>query len=75
LNRSRILSLVDQAAQDLVRDKAKGRGLLHPDTFSEERLTFLPPAASALLVILNRNHNVCIYLLHLIQTLNMLILY
>ncbi|KAJ7340010.1 heme peroxidase, partial [Mycena albidolilacea] len=47
----------NQATQDLVRDKAKGRGLLHPDTFSEERLTFLPPAASALLVILNRNHN------------------
>jgi linoleate 10R-lipoxygenase len=41
-----------------VRDKAQGCGLMYPDTFSEERLTFLPPAASALLVILNRNHNV-----------------
>ncbi|KAJ3865441.1 heme peroxidase [Lentinula novae-zelandiae] len=48
---------INQAAQDLVRDKAAGRGLLYPDTFSEERLLFLPPAASALLVILSRNHN------------------
>ncbi|KAF8878552.1 heme peroxidase [Infundibulicybe gibba] len=47
----------DQASQDQVRDKASGRGLLYPDTFSEERLLFLPPAASALLVILCRNHN------------------
>lgn len=49
---------VDQAAQDLVRNKTLGRGLLYPDTFSEERLTFLLPAASAILVILSRNHNV-----------------
>lgn len=48
----------DQAAQDLVRDKVRGRGLLYPDTFSEERLTFLPPAASVLLVLFSRNHNV-----------------
>ncbi|KAJ7924221.1 heme peroxidase [Mycena leptocephala] len=48
---------INQATQDLVRDKSQGCGLLYPDTFSEERLTFLPPAASALLVILNRNHN------------------
>ncbi|KAJ7584626.1 heme peroxidase [Mycena floridula] len=48
---------INQAAQDLVRDKAQGRGLLYPDTFSEERLLLLPPAASALLVILSRNHN------------------
>ncbi|KAJ4490906.1 heme peroxidase [Lentinula aciculospora] len=47
----------NQAAQDVVRDKAAGRGLLFPDTFSEERLLFLPPAASALLVVLSRNHN------------------
>ncbi|KAJ3993518.1 heme peroxidase [Lentinula boryana] len=52
-----ILYGINQAAQDLVRDKAAGRGLLYPDTFSEERLLFLPPAASALLVILSRNHN------------------
>ncbi|KAJ7160327.1 heme peroxidase [Mycena filopes] len=48
---------INQATQDLVRNKAEGRGLLYPDSFSEERLVFLPPAASALLVILNRNHN------------------
>jgi hypothetical protein len=49
---------VDQETQDQVRNKSEGRGLLYPDTFSEERLIFLPPAASALLVILSRNHNV-----------------
>ena len=48
----------DQAAQDLVRDKVSGRGILYPDTFSEERLTLLPPAASVLLVLFSRNHNV-----------------
>lgn len=47
----------NQATQDTVRDKASGRGLLYPDTFAEERLLFLPPAASALLVIFARNHN------------------
>ncbi|KZT00985.1 heme peroxidase [Laetiporus sulphureus 93-53] len=47
----------NQIEQDLVRDKAQGRGLLYPDTFSEDRLQFLPPAASALLVIFSRNHN------------------
>ncbi|KAF9258714.1 heme peroxidase [Marasmius fiardii PR-910] len=48
---------INQATQDQVRNKDLGRGLLYPDTFSEERLLFLPPAASALLVILSRNHN------------------
>ncbi|KAG6916400.1 hypothetical protein DXG01_006979 [Tephrocybe rancida] len=47
----------NQAAQDKVRDKASGRGLLYPDTFSEERLLFLPPATSVLLVLFSRNHN------------------
>jgi len=47
----------NQAAQDLVRDKVSGRGILYPDTFSEERLTLLPPAASVLLVLFSRNHN------------------
>ncbi|KAF8751809.1 heme peroxidase [Rhizoctonia solani] len=46
----------NEAEQDLVRVK-DGRGLLHPDTFSEGRLVFLPPASGALLVIWNRNHN------------------
>ncbi|KAF7300900.1 Heme peroxidase [Mycena kentingensis (nom. inval.)] len=48
---------VDQAAQDQVRNKQEGRGLLYPDTFSEDRLSFLPPAASAILVLFSRNHN------------------
>jgi hypothetical protein len=48
----------DQDAQDLVRDRLPGRGLIYKDTFSEERVIFLPPAASAILVILSRNHNV-----------------
>ncbi|KDR69074.1 hypothetical protein GALMADRAFT_933805 [Galerina marginata CBS 339.88] len=47
----------NQEAQDKVRDKAQGRGLLYPDTFSEERLLFLPPATSVLLVVFSRNHN------------------
>ncbi|KAG5636742.1 hypothetical protein H0H81_007000 [Sphagnurus paluster] len=47
----------NQIAQDAVRDKDAGRGLLYPDTFSEERLLFLPPASSVLLVIFSRNHN------------------
>jgi len=55
---NRLIPHTDQATQDQVRDKAAGRGLLYPDTFSEERLLLLPPAPSALLVIFNRNHNV-----------------
>ncbi|KAH9481020.1 Psi-producing oxygenase A [Psilocybe cubensis] len=47
----------NQTAQDKVRDKSRGRGLLYPDTFSEERLTFLVPATSVLLVLFSRNHN------------------
>ncbi|TDL26424.1 heme peroxidase [Rickenella mellea] len=47
----------NQITQDLVRNKDLGRGLLYPDTFSEERLGFLPAAVSALLVIFSRNHN------------------
>ncbi|KAF9500697.1 heme peroxidase [Pleurotus eryngii] len=47
----------NQADQDRVRDKDQGRGLLYPDTFHEERLLFLPPATSALLVLFSRNHN------------------
>jgi len=37
----------------------EGRGLLRPDVFAEDRLLFLPPTVSALLVLFNRNHNVC----------------
>ncbi|THH01371.1 hypothetical protein EW026_g1293 [Hermanssonia centrifuga] len=52
-----ILYGYNQAQQDLVRDKNSGRGLLYPDAFAEDRLVLVPPAASALLVILSRNHN------------------
>ncbi|KAK1217118.1 hypothetical protein PQX77_020235 [Marasmius sp. AFHP31] len=48
---------IDQETQDKVRNKEAGRGYLYPDTFSEERLLFLPPCAGVILVILSRNHN------------------
>jgi hypothetical protein len=51
-------STLEQADQDKVRHKDLGRGLLYPDTFFEERLMFLPPASSVLLVLFSRNHNV-----------------
>ena len=66
------LRTVDQAAQDKVRNKAAGRGLLYPDTFSEERLSFLPPGASALLVLFSRNHNVNSFLTELKRSLTLL---
>jgi len=47
---------VNQEAQNHVRVR-DGRGLLHPDTFSEDRLLLLPPAVCVLLVLFNRNHN------------------
>lgn len=53
-----ILYGVDQTQQDAVRNKEAGRGLLWPDAFAEDRLILVPPAASALLVIFSRNHNV-----------------
>ncbi|KAH8997828.1 linoleate diol synthase [Lactarius hatsudake] len=34
-----------------------GLGLIHPDTFAEERLMFLPPAVCVILVLFSRNHN------------------
>lgn len=39
-----------------VRD---GRGLLRPDVFAEDRLLLLPAGVCAILVLFNRNHNVC----------------
>ena len=48
----------DEAMQNRVRTR-NGRGTLHPDTFAEDRLLLLPPGACALLVLFNRNHNVC----------------
>ena len=53
-----ILYGTSQAEQDAVRDKAQGKGLLYPDAFAEGRLIFVPPAATALLVLFSRNHNV-----------------
>lgn len=53
-----VLYGTNQDQQDLVRDKAKGLGLLHPDAFAEDRLVLVPPAATALLVLFSRNHNV-----------------
>lgn len=47
----------NDADLERIRDKSKGRGLLYPDTFSEERLIFMPPAACVLLVLFSRNHN------------------
>ncbi|KAF5372318.1 hypothetical protein D9615_009241 [Tricholomella constricta] len=60
----------NQAAQDKVRDKSAGRGFLFPDTFSEERLLFAPPATSALLVIFSRNHNSCKYIARRLLQIN-----
>ncbi|KAL9713581.1 hypothetical protein Ac2012v2_003192 [Leucoagaricus gongylophorus] len=34
-----------------------GLGYLHPDTFGEDRMLFLPPAVCSILVLFNRNHN------------------
>ena len=49
----------DPKAQDLIRNKEVGRGLLHPDTFAEDRLLLLPPATAAILVLFNRNREYC----------------
>jgi linoleate 10R-lipoxygenase len=46
----------DQASQDRIRRK-EGRGMLYNDVFAEDRLLFLPPIASAFLVLYCRNHN------------------
>lgn len=54
----------NKAEVDEMRDAAAGRGLLCPDCFSDKRLLILPPAAAVLLVLFNRNHNVCLELCH-----------
>lgn len=46
----------NQEEQDAIRIK-DGFGTIRPDTFSEGRIVFLPPAAGALLIVWNRNHN------------------
>ena len=53
-----ILYGTTEEEQYTVRDRESGRGLLYPDAFHEDRLIFVPPAASALLVLFSRNHNV-----------------
>ncbi|KAJ7698801.1 linoleate diol synthase [Mycena metata] len=47
----------NQQAQDQVRHRDSGRGLLYPDVFAEDRLLLLPPAVCAILVLFSRNHN------------------
>jgi linoleate 10R-lipoxygenase len=44
---------------DRVRRKELGTGSLWEDTFADSRLLLMPPSTCALLVLLNRNHNVC----------------
>ncbi|KAH9821492.1 heme peroxidase [Melampsora americana] len=44
--------------QSQIRDRSQlGRGLLHNDTFSSNRLLLMPPSSCALLVLFSRNHN------------------
>ncbi|KAL4245304.1 hypothetical protein ABKN59_010400 [Abortiporus biennis] len=49
----------NQKEQHSIRNKDEGKGLLWFDAFAEDRLVFIPPAATALLVLFNRNHNYC----------------
>ncbi|KAJ7442287.1 linoleate diol synthase [Mycena latifolia] len=46
----------NQEAQDKVRNKGTGLGLLFPDVFAD-RLLLLPPAVCVILVLFSRNHN------------------
>ncbi|KZP27973.1 heme peroxidase [Athelia psychrophila] len=47
----------DDIKEQLSVRNRNGRGLLAPDCFVDDRMLSLPPAAAALLVIFNRNHN------------------
>ena len=47
----------NDAQVDSVRRK-DGSGKLWDDVFADSRLLFMPPASCALLILLNRNHNV-----------------
>lgn len=51
----------NQDEQAQVRKK-DGSGKLHDDVFADGRLLMMPPATCALLVLLSRNHNVCLRL-------------
>lgn len=53
-----VLYGVSSQQQDMIRNKDEGRGYLWKDAFAEDRLVLVPPAASALLVVFSRNHNV-----------------
>ncbi|TFK40587.1 heme peroxidase [Crucibulum laeve] len=44
----------EQCAKIRMRD---GSGMLAPDCFCEDRLAFLPPQVTAMLIVWNRNHN------------------
>ena len=48
----------NDAQVDSVRRK-DGSGKLWNDVFADSRLLLMPPASCALLIVLNRNHNVC----------------
>jgi len=54
------LSVLYGSNEDQVKSirKHDGTGMLKPDTFADARLLMMPPAACALLILLNRNHNV-----------------
>ncbi|KAG9119113.1 hypothetical protein FRC07_006027 [Ceratobasidium sp. 392] len=56
----------DLEAQMKVR-RNDGTGRLYEDVFAENRLLFLPPAASALLVMFSRNHNYIVQKLYQIN--------
>ncbi|KZT41589.1 heme peroxidase [Sistotremastrum suecicum HHB10207 ss-3] len=47
----------NEAEVALIRHEALGRGTIQPNTFSDNRVLLLPPAASVILVLFNRNHN------------------
>jgi hypothetical protein len=47
----------NDAQVDSVRRK-DGSGKLWDDVFADSRLLFMPPASCALLILMNRNHNV-----------------
>ncbi|KZP19344.1 heme peroxidase [Athelia psychrophila] len=47
----------DDIEEQLSVRNRTGKGLLAPDCFVDDRMLFLPPAAAALLVVFNRNHN------------------
>jgi linoleate 10R-lipoxygenase len=49
---------VDEEEQKTVRN-VDGTGRLWNDVFADKRILAMPPSVGALLVIFNRNHNVC----------------